>query len=266
MSRFLGSVLIYGQIECLSGLHIGGTGTGYEIGGMDNPVIRNPVDDFPYIPGSSLKGKMRSMLEWSDPTLLNDGDIHSCNQPDCIVCRIFGSSAAEERRAGPTRLLVRDAHPDAPTRAMMEELERRQGLPKVEIKTEDNINRITSATLSGPRSQERVPVGSRFNFELHYQMYEVEGCTVSDLEMLDHLFLALRLVESSALGGGSSRGSGQVKFWLARDLPIRNLDAYRQGIYPEKLFFKEETDRKKLCSLEDFSLTELKKAIQEKCT
>ena len=53
-----------GQIELLSGLHIGSGNTEIHIGGTDNPVITNPITQQPYIPGSSIKGKMRSLLEW----------------------------------------------------------------------------------------------------------------------------------------------------------------------------------------------------------
>jgi len=55
---------IQGQIELVSGLHIGSGNTEMHIGGTDNPVIKNPVNNQPYIPGSSLKGKMRSLMEW----------------------------------------------------------------------------------------------------------------------------------------------------------------------------------------------------------
>jgi CRISPR-associated protein Csm3 len=64
MPQFKAHVIITGKIQCLTGLHIGGTEEGYEIGGMDNPVIKDKITGYPYIPGSSLKGKMRSMMEW----------------------------------------------------------------------------------------------------------------------------------------------------------------------------------------------------------
>ena len=54
---------ITGEIKCVTNLHIGGSKDMLGIGMMDNPVIRDPVTDEPYIPGSSLKGKMRSLLE-----------------------------------------------------------------------------------------------------------------------------------------------------------------------------------------------------------
>src|SRR3990170_8998206 len=62
--RFAGKYIIKADIRCITGLHVGGTDEGFEIGGIDNPVIKDPITGYPYIPGSSLKGKMRSMLEW----------------------------------------------------------------------------------------------------------------------------------------------------------------------------------------------------------
>ncbi|HWQ35307.1 MAG TPA: type III-A CRISPR-associated RAMP protein Csm3 [Blastocatellia bacterium] len=229
MSEFNGNVLIYGKVECLTGLHIGGTGGGYEIGGMDNPIIRNAMDGFPYIPGSSLKGKMRALTEWAEGKV-TDGKVYqgAGNEPDDSLCLLFGRAADRSLAVGPTRLTVRDAFVDEETMRRLKELEDTQGLPKVEIKTEVNINRITSKPLSGPRQMERVPVGSKFNFALLYSSYRVNGLSVTDEALLTMLFRALRLVEDSALGGSGSRGSGQVRFHLAEPV-IRTRSDYESG-------------------------------------
>jgi CRISPR-associated protein Csm3 len=238
MNQLRATVTIHGKIEVVTGLHIGGSGGGYEIGGMDNPVIRNPRDGFPYIPGSSLKGKMRSLMEWYEGKVTSEvvingrkleaGRPYWTSDADDEISRIFGAPAEAERLAGPTRLTVRDAVPDAWTRSMMENLEATQGLPKVEVKTEVNINRITSKPLSGPRQMERVPVGSRFDFEIVYTVYEVDELQKQDVDLLDKVFIALRLVEDSALGGSGSRGSGQVRFHLGVPL-VRTVEDYRTG-------------------------------------
>lgn len=233
MNGFRATVTIHGKIECVTGLHIGGTGGGYEIGGMDNPVIRDPRDGFPYIPGSSLKGKMRSLMEWAEQKVTLKGDPYSSNDVNDAISRIFGAPAEIDRKAGPTRLIVRDAVVDQATRRMMEELEATRGLPKVEVKTEVNINRITSKPLSGPRQVERVPVGSFFNFEMIFSLYDVEDVTQNDIDLLDKVFTALRLVEDSALGGSGSRGYGQVRFHLGTPL-VRRLQDYQQGTKIEK--------------------------------
>src|SRR3989338_11494456 len=75
--KFIRYKTITGIMQCVSGLRIGGSKDTIEIGGMDNPIIRNPLDKFPYIPGSSIKGKMRSLLEWEiDGKLGRDGNVH----------------------------------------------------------------------------------------------------------------------------------------------------------------------------------------------
>lgn len=264
MNQFKATITIHGKIECVTGLHIGGSGTGYEIGGMDNPVIRNPHDGFPYIPGSSLKGKMRSMMEWAEGKVPGDGSIYVSSNNDDPISRIFGAPAEADRKSGPTRLIVRDALPDPKTRAMMENLEATQGLPKVEVKTEVTLNRITSKPPFGPRSMERVPVGSCFDFELVYAIYDVEGLNVKDTELLDKVFFALRLVEDSALGGSTSRGSGQVRFHLGVPL-VRTVADYKSGVKREKTP-GSKAEPKEFTPLADYSpekVSHLKAQIEE---
>ena len=232
MSQLKATLTIHGKIECLTGLHIGGSGSGYQIGSIENSVVRNPIDDFPFIPGSSLKGKLRSLLEWGMGKIAPNGKVysseHSSRPDDDEVLRIFGAPAGPEWKAGPARLIVRDALPDRKTRGMMHDLELNQGLPKVEIKTEVNINRITAKPLSIARQIERIPVGSFFDFELVFLIYEVAGLKVKDIDLLDKLFFALRLLEDSALGGSGSRGSGQVRFHLGEPL-IKTVRDYQSG-------------------------------------
>ena len=98
--QFKAHIFITGQITCVTGLHIGGTEEGYDIGGMDNPVLRDTMSGYPYIPGSSLKGKMRSMLEWTLGKIESDGRVHgrSCQDSACAICRIFGSPADRRSR------------------------------------------------------------------------------------------------------------------------------------------------------------------------
>lgn len=249
MNTLKATIILYGKIECITGLHIGGSGTAYEIGGMDNPVIRNPIDGFPYIPGSSLKGKMRSLMEWAEGVVKVE-NVYSSSDPDDVVSRLFGAPAEKDRKAGPTRLLVRDAIADEDTRKMMLELEAKQGLPRVEIKTEVNINRITSKPLSGPRQTERVPVGSKFDFEIVFGVFDVDGLKVKDVDLLPKLFTAMRLVEHSALGGSGSRGYGQVQFELGEPL-VYTLEDYHRGVAKKK-------DMSKLMPLSDFGEDRIK--------
>jgi CRISPR-associated protein Csm3 len=251
--QFLGTMTLWGKIEAVTGMHIGGSGAGYEIGGVDQTVIRD-VHGYPYIPGSSLKGKMRSLLEWStgritggnvesDPGKI--GDVHHCRDSECPVCRLFGSSATDGRTAGPTRVLVRDANPDEPTRKFMDQLEQEYGLPKTEVKTENSINRIKGSVDYGLRSQERVHPGAAFDFEIVMSAFQVEGCQVEDADMAKYLLEAMRLLEDSALGGGGSRGSGQIRFRVCKSPVMRSAAMYRSGerrARPDELVSLSEFD------------------------
>ncbi|RLF42113.1 MAG: type III-A CRISPR-associated RAMP protein Csm3, partial [Thermoplasmata archaeon] len=113
--KLLGKVVIRGIIEAKTGLRIGGSTVGLDIGGVDNPVIKDAKGK-PYIPGSSLKGKMRSLLEKAEGKPLNSNmggtRIHVCENENeyqnCHVCKIFGVPG-EKDFGRPTCLIVRDA-------------------------------------------------------------------------------------------------------------------------------------------------------------
>jgi CRISPR-associated protein Csm3 len=245
--QFLANLIISGKITCITGLHIGGTQEGYEIGGMDNPVIKDPIEGYPYIPGSSLKGKLRSLLEWSMPNKINPtGEIHTCDGSNCFLCRIFGSPAELNRKIGPTRIIIQDAYPDKTTIQLMDDLQRDKGLPKVEWKTENAINRIDSSAT--PRTIERVPKGAMFDLNILYGIYKIPGeDTLKDIEALEYLFQAMRSLEDSTLGGGGSRGSGRIIFGKFDNnsqkvtegltLKLRKLDYY-QGTRKEDIPIK----------------------------
>jgi len=230
---FQGKYLISADIVCETGLHIGGTEEGFEIGGLSNPVIRDPITEYPYVPGSSLKGKLRSLVEWSIPHQHNSGDNKTCVQymldkaiaerlekkpvaPEtetlevgpcdcgkCDVCAVFGCSAETGESIGPTRLTIRDAMPKSET--IVEWEKTFEGGVYTEIKTENSIGRISSA--ANPRPMERVPSGSKFRIDMVFDLYQ--ECDKNRLKMV---FQALQLLEDSSLGGSGTRGSGEVKF------------------------------------------------------
>lgn len=201
---------ITGIIRVLTGLHIGGNKDNIEIGGMDQPIIKNPLNDEPYIPGSSIKGKMRSLIELRlfaerEQTLkyLNDGKPCGCGETNCIVCRIFGSSSSENRSdgLGPTRIIVRDAYLTDKFKKKFESGE----LP-MEEKYENTIHRIKGVA-EHPRPLERVPAGVEFEFNISFKDFDNDP-----EDLIDYVFKGLRLIELDALGGHSSRGCGQVEF------------------------------------------------------
>ncbi|MDI6769882.1 MAG: type III-A CRISPR-associated RAMP protein Csm3 [Anaerolineales bacterium] len=210
-----GRVIITANIKALTGLHIGGSGTGLEIGGVDKAVIRNSLTKQPYIPGSSLRGKMRSQTEKrlgkpQNNPIGQQVKIHTCKKQEeykanggCVVCHVFGVPA-EIGYSGPTRLVVRDV---SLTKESVEALDSANTeLRYAEIKTEVAIDRVTSAAT--PRNLERVPAGAVFGpAELVFGIYEP-----ADYTRLKTVIEAMQLVEDDYLGGSGSRGSGKVRF------------------------------------------------------
>lgn len=201
---------ITGIIRCITGLHIGGSAETIEIGGMDNPIIRHPINDFPYIPGSSIKGKMRSLLEWHLDKV-TDGSVHKCGDNKCPICRIFGTSAGEESQTGPTRLIVRDAILTEESQKKLTELRQRKGLLYAEEKWENTINRLNAS--ANPRQVERVPAGIEFKFEMSYRVFDdndEKGKNI-DEELFKNVEKGLELLQQDALGGSGSRGYGKIE-------------------------------------------------------
>lgn len=193
---------IKGTITVLTGLHIGAGNDTVEIGGVDSPIIKNKITNEPYIPGSSLKGKMRSLYEMKEGKLSANGDPCSCGKKECDVCRIFGSAnnKDENKDRGPTRIIVRDAFMNEECKKQLE-----NEMLYTEIKTENNINRITARAT--PRSIERVLPSVKFDFEIILRIFN-EAEEEKDIEIIKK---CLSLVKNDALGGGGSRGSGKVE-------------------------------------------------------
>lgn len=212
-----GRVFITFDIEAMTGLHIGGTESGIEIGGVDKTVIRDKLTNRPYIPGSSLRGKIRSLLEkyhgLEQNQSIGQGRIHSCTDEskysDCDVCQVFGVPG-ERKFATPTRLVVRDVHLSEGSAKKLED-SGRTDLPYTEVKTEVSIDRVTSA--ANPRQMERVPAGSTFGgAELVYSIYSGDDCDAGkDVDRLRTVIEGLQLLEDDYLGGLGSRGSGKVR-------------------------------------------------------
>jgi len=219
---------ITGKISLVTGLHIGGSSDVIEIGGMDNPVVKNPLTGDPYIPGSSLKGKMRSLLEWKTGNISKTGDPHSWNDHkdnegrDCPICRIFGTSSSEAD-IGPTRLIVRDAF------LSDESIEniKNQGKMLTEEKYENTINRITAR--ANPRSIERVTAGISFEFEMVYRIFDIENVQKTDEELFNYVLHGLKFIQQDTLGGSGSRGCGKVEFMDLKDENGKTIDLNNIG-------------------------------------
>lgn len=206
---------IKGRILVVTGLHIGASNGNIEIGGLENPIIKDPLpgSNAPYIPGSSLKGKMRSLIEIKDGRLSESGGPCDCGQKTCHVCAVFGTPAKKqvtdaEKFLGPTRIVVRDSQlseykAQNDDKSWKERFE--EGDLPMEIKYENSINRITGEAV--PRPLERVPSGVEFDFNISFKVFEND----SD-EYFNTVLRAMKLLELDSLGGSGSRGCGQVKF------------------------------------------------------
>ncbi|MCC6026292.1 MAG: type III-A CRISPR-associated RAMP protein Csm3 [Caldimicrobium sp.] len=215
---------ITGKIELLTGLRIGSGNTEMHIGGVDNLVIKHPYTNEPYIPGSSLKGKIRSLLEYYfglpgfsygvDPSsggitsykLLKENNISEDVKSNAkTILKLFGLSGSGSdvlEKIGPTRVAFSDCFFTEEFKGKLE----KERLPYTEIKAENRINRITG-TAEHPRFTERVPAGAEFNFRITLKIYSDE-----DEELLDILLKGMKLLELDYLGGCGSRGYGRIKF------------------------------------------------------
>jgi CRISPR-associated protein Csm3 len=238
--KLIGKLILSGDLHCETGLHIGAGKGSLEIGGADNPVVKDAFG-LPYVPGSSLRGRLRSLLEQAlgltSPAELvylskrrgQEVRIHQSDRPDDEICLLFGRSPGrvervegepiESKAASPARLTVYDAplDPESITVQMRENLDDEI----TEVKSENSIDRITSQ--SNPRTLERVPAGARFRVRMVLDVLCEE-----DKALAARLLEGLRLLEDDALGGGGSRGSGRVRFSNLK-LNWRNREFYATG-------------------------------------
>lgn len=227
--EFYGKIILAGTMKVLTGMHIGANSEGMDIGGIDSPVVRDPITRYPYIPGSSLKGKLRSLFERSQlaQNKLQQGfnrnggrgiKRHECSDSNCEVCRLFGATGLKQEDANqPARLTVRDCKLTDDSADRLKQVE--TGLYMTEWKFENGLDRITAA--ANPRQLERIPAGAEFGFEFAY--------TVSDKkqirEDIKNLFMFVRILEDDYLGGHGSRGYGQINFKLS-DISIKTRAVY----------------------------------------
>ena len=240
--KLIGKLILEGEMHCETGLHVGAGKGSLEIGGADNPVVKD-AQGRPYVPGSSLRGRIRSLLEQATgmavPSELvyiskrkgQEVRIHQSDRPDDEICILFGRSPGRMEKAGggdegggsatPARLSVFDAPLIAGsiTPQMRENLDDEL----TEVKSENAIDRITSQ--ANPRTLERVPAGARFRIRMVLDLLCAEDSVLPAL-----LIQGLRLLEDDALGGGGSRGNGRVSFdnlklvWRGRDFYASGAD------------------------------------------
>lgn len=208
MAQLVKKIKITTTIELLTGLHIGGSKDSVEIGGIDLPVIKLATkDNQPYIPGSSLKGKMRCLLEQANG-IVKHGDIGNDNG---TIRKLFGFTEGS-KNAQPSRLIVRDAMLTSDSKTMLEESDNLD-MPFTENKFENTIDRV-KGTAGNPRQIERVPAGAEFNAEF---VINVWGGSKEEETMLKTFKDGIAMLTNDYIGGSGSRGYGQISFknWKA---------------------------------------------------
>ena len=173
-------ITLSGQIEILSGLHIGGGDDTMKIGGIDSGVIKDINTNKPYIPGSSIKGKMRSLLEWNNRLV-----VYGSGQP-------FSSNLLEK----------------------IPEKDRKSAINLLKIfgdvKNEFGITRVSFSDCF----INRVPAGVKCDFSLKLKIFDEQNHPFDDdeNELKDMIDKGIKLLENDYLGGSGSRGYGRVKF------------------------------------------------------
>lgn len=188
-------IQITGILEVVTGMHIGGSSAFAAIGAVDSPVIKDSRENLPMIPGSSLKGKMRTLLakEYNETVAAKPDDDNE------RIVRLFGS--AKKGNIKRSRIQIADM-----VMANADEFRKRGSQSLTEIKFENTINRLTA--VANPRQIERVIRGSEFDLDMIYEV-EKESEIVEDLSMLAE---GMKLLQYDYLGGHGSRGYGKVRF------------------------------------------------------
>lgn len=195
---------ITGIICCVSGLRVGGSDELLQIGGTDLTCIKHPVTLTPYIPGSSIKGKMRSELEQKAGKFggRDQSEPCGCAEPACLVCRVFGPHKKAKHDLGPSRIVVRDAQ-------CLEGGE-------TELKSENVIDRKTGTAMH-PRKIERVVAGSKFSLRIGIHTWDLDDATQysgqsGGAALAEFVKEGLRALRQTGIGSGISKGSGEITF------------------------------------------------------
>ncbi len=187
-----GKLLIECELVTLTGMHIGGTDTFSAIGAIDSPVVRDAYTGRPIVPGSSLKGKLRSLLARSIASDIEN--MPDFNHDDQVIKRLFGSSTPVHG----ARAQFADC--------FIINYEQMKHVGLTEAKFENAIRR--SDSVANPRQIERVIPGVKFGVRITYNV-EDSAQTQEDLQLLAY---GMKILQMDYLGGHGSRGSGRVSF------------------------------------------------------
>lgn len=257
-----GRVFIQGDIYALTGLHIGGAAGALEIGGVDSPIIRNPLNNQPYIPGSSLRGKMRSLAERLHGSEQNfainrargkEVFVHTCQSGGAPKSETpQGMSREEAAKLDEQKLaawanayrkrfracpvcsvfgVTGDEPVPHPTALVVRDVYLSQASVKAleAAETDFPYTEIKwEATIdrvtsaATPRQIERVPAGAVF--ENFELVYNIYDAAGRD--WFSEVLKAMQLLEEDYLGGLGSRGGGKIAFRI-RNVYARTGEAYQ---------------------------------------
>jgi len=205
-----------GLLVCKTGMRIGGTESAMGIGSAENPVIKD-ARGIPYIPGSSLKGKLRSLLEYRYKRVGDEGAPCGCGKDlsVCPVCTIFGPHRNPRHNLGPTRIIVRDVFMSEKS---MKDWEKSgtEGREFTETKTETAIDRRTGMAARGSlRTQERVNAGTEFQLNINVRIFKGDD----EVKLKGFIEEGLKMLANDYIGGSGTRGYGWVEL---KDLKVTN--------------------------------------------
>lgn len=227
MHEMYGKIKITADIHIKTGMHIGGSSVFSAIGSVDNPVIRDPISSRPIIPGSSLKGKLRTLMARN---MEQKYILPQPNDDEEEIKRLFGTGGKNIRRG---RLQFVDCY--------LKNADELEAVGYTEVKFENTINRSTSQAM--PRQIERVIRGAVFSFVLIYDIEKPEEMEKD----FDNLSFTLRTLQMDYLGGHGSRGYGKIRFTDFSVQPMANcIDQGKVDLIEGKL---KEVEKDELCRI-----------------
>jgi len=217
MQKLFKKLIITGSLECLTGLHIGDNKDSTDIGGVDSPVVRRRDNGQPYIPGSSLKGKMRCLLE----QVAGENADGKCTNKGSQISKLFGATENGNDKDNfpnqPSRLIVRDAFMEKNSAEFFKNATTTD-MPFTEVKFENVINRIKGIA-EHPRQIERVPAGAKFEIEFVINIFGSIEAKADEIKSIQEAYYqtlqrGVNLINDDYLGGSGSRGYGNIKISL----------------------------------------------------
>ena len=203
-------IKVTGVVKTMSGVRINGADVEIGPGGADNHIVRDAIGGQPYIPGSSIKGKIRSLLEEKYGRFKANGndagkDPCGCGKSTCLVCKCFGAHNNTRALSGVPRFEFNDM-------TITDEFRGRDDI--IEITAATSINRQTGTAATGSlRQLEQIARGVEFNY-----CFSIKVTDEDDAEELKAFLIeGMTKLEDSGIGSGNSRGVGKIKF-LTRNI------------------------------------------------